>query len=164
MTAVGRILLVEDHAPSREIMKKALEKVGHSVLDVGSGREAVDQLRGGLETDVVVTDLMMPGMDGMQLLKAVKELDPTLGVILVTGHGTVESAVEAMKAGADDYVQKPVNTVELRRRVEVAIQRRSLIREVAELRGREVEQMVGKRLAAAYKGGEPPAANGASGG
>ncbi|PYQ14792.1 MAG: hypothetical protein DMH00_00940 [Acidobacteria bacterium] len=136
MTAVGRILLVEDHAPSREIMKKALEKVGHSVLDVGSGREAVDQLRGGLETDVVVTDLMMPGMDGMQLLKAVKELDPTLGVILVTGHGTVESAVEAMKAGADDYVQKPVNTVELRRRVEVAIQRRSLIREVAELRGR----------------------------
>jgi DNA-binding NtrC family response regulator len=136
MTATGRILLVEDHAPSREIMKKALEKVGHFVLDVGSGREALEQLRGGLEADVVVTDLMMPGMDGMALLKAVKEIEPSLGVILVTGHGTVESAVEAMKAGADDYVQKPVNTVELRRRVEAAIQRRSLLREVAELRGR----------------------------
>ncbi len=136
MNATGRILLVEDHAPSREIMKKALEKVGHTVLDVGSGREAVEQLSGGLEADVVVTDLMMPGMDGMELLKAVKEMDATLGVILVTGHGTVESAVEAMKGGADDYVQKPVNTVELRRRVEAAIQRRSLIREVAELRGR----------------------------
>ena len=62
MNATGRILLVEDHAPSREIMKKALEKVGHTVLDVGSGREAVEQLSGGLEADVVVTDLMMPGM------------------------------------------------------------------------------------------------------
>ncbi|MCI0409555.1 MAG: sigma-54 dependent transcriptional regulator, partial [Acidobacteria bacterium] len=136
MNATGRILLVEDHAPSREIMKKALEKVGHTVVDVGSGREAVEQLSGGLEADVVVTDLMMPGMDGMELLKAVKAMDSTLGVILVTGHGTVESAVEAMKGGADDYVQKPVNTVELRRRVEVAIQRRSLMREVAELRVR----------------------------
>jgi len=136
MSATGRILLVEDHAPSREIMKKALEKVGHCVLDVGSGREAVEQLRQGLEADVVVSDLMMPGMDGMELLKSVKEMDATLGVILVTGHGTVESAVEAMKAGADDFVQKPVNTAELRRRVEAAIQRRSLLREVAELRGR----------------------------
>ena len=136
MTVTGRILLVEDHAPSREIMKKALEKVGHAVTDVASGREAVEQLRGGLQADVLVTDLMMPGMTGMELLKAVKEMDASLGVILVTGHGTVESAVEAIKAGADDYVQKPVNTVELRRRVEAAIQRRSLLREVAELRGR----------------------------
>jgi DNA-binding NtrC family response regulator len=136
MNATGRILLVEDHAPSREIMKKALEKVGHTVTEVASGREAVAQLQGGLEADVVVTDLMMPGMDGMELLKTVKEMDPALGVILVTGHGTVESAVEAMKGGADDYVQKPVNTVELRRRVEAAIQRRSLIQEVKELRGR----------------------------
>jgi DNA-binding NtrC family response regulator len=136
MNLTGRILLVEDHGPSREIMKKALEKVGHAVLDVASGKEAVEQLRTGLEVDVVVSDLMMPGMDGMELLRVVKEIDATLGVILVTGHGTVESAVEAMKSGADDYVQKPVNTVELRRRVEAAIQRRSLIREVAELRGR----------------------------
>jgi DNA-binding NtrC family response regulator len=140
MTVTGRILLVEDHAPSREIMKKALEKVGHAVSDVSSGREAVEQLRGGLEADVLVSDLMMPGMSGLELLKAVKEMDPSLGVILVTGHGTVESAVEAMKAGADDYVQKPVNTVELRRRVEAAIQRRSLLREVAELRGRLEER------------------------
>ena len=140
MTVTGRILLVEDHAPSREIMKKALEKVGHAVTDVSSGREAVEQLRGGLEADVLVSDLMMPGMSGLDLLKAVKEMDASLGVILVTGHGTVESAVEAMKAGADDYVQKPVNTVELRRRVEAAIQRRSLLREVAELRGRLEER------------------------
>jgi DNA-binding NtrC family response regulator len=140
MTVTGRILLAEDHAPSREIMKKALEKVGHAVTDVSSGREAVEQLRGGLEADVLVSDLMMPGMSGLELLKAVKEMDPSLGVILVTGHGTVESAVEAMKAGADDYVQKPVNTVELRRRVEAAIQRRSLLREVAELRGRLEER------------------------
>src|SRR5262249_4431349 len=112
VNVTGRILLVEDHGPSREIMKKALEKVGHVVLDVASGKEAVEQLRGGLEADVVVSDLMMPGMNGMELLKVVKEIDASLGVILVTGHGTVESAVEAMKSGADDYVQKPVNTVE----------------------------------------------------
>ena len=85
---------------------------------------------------MVITDFMMPGMDGMEVLREIKGIDPTLGVLLVTGHGTVESAVEAMKAGADDFVQKPVNTAELRKRVEAAIQKRSLLREVEELRGR----------------------------
>jgi DNA-binding NtrC family response regulator len=136
MSAAGRILLIEDHAPSREIMKKALEKVGHAVTDFPSGRDAVEYLRQGNEADVIITDLMMPGMDGMEVLREIKGIDPTLGVLLVTGHGTVESAVEAMKAGADDFVQKPVNTAELRKRVEAAIQKRSLLREVEELRGR----------------------------
>ena len=117
-------------------MKKALEKVGHAVADFASGGEGVDYLRQGNEADVVITDLMMPGMDGMTVLKEVKGIDPALGVILVTGHGTVESAVEAMKAGADDYVQKPVNTAELRKRVETAIQRRGLVRQIEELKGR----------------------------
>jgi DNA-binding NtrC family response regulator len=132
----GRILLIEDHEASREIMKKALEKVGHRVAEFTTGRDGIDHLRQGNETDVVVTDLMMPGMNGMEVLREAKGIDPTLGVILVTGHGTVESAVEAMKAGADDYIQKPVNTAELRRRVEAAIQKRNLLREVEELRDR----------------------------
>jgi DNA-binding NtrC family response regulator len=136
MSATGRILLVEDHAPSREIMKKALEKVGHSVADFVSGRDAVAYLRQGHEVDVIVTDLMMPGMDGMEVLREIKGIDPGLGVLLITGHGTVETAVEAMKAGADDFMSKPVNTVELRKRVEAAIQKRRLLREVEELRGR----------------------------
>jgi DNA-binding NtrC family response regulator len=136
MTVSGRILLIEDHAGSREIMKKALEKVGHTVAEFPSGREALVFLRQGNEVDVVITDLMMPGMDGMEVLREIKGIDPALGVLLVTGHGTVESAVEAMKAGADDFVQKPVNTVELRKRVETALQKRSLQKEVEELRGR----------------------------
>jgi DNA-binding NtrC family response regulator len=136
MSLAGRILLIEDHAPSREIMKKALEKVGHSVADFPAGRDALAYLRQGAEVDVIITDLMMPGMDGMEVLREIKGIDPTLGVLLVTGHGTVESAVEAMKSGADDFVQKPVNTAELRKRVEVAIQKRLLMREVEELRGR----------------------------
>jgi len=136
MSLAGRILLIEDHAPSREIMKKALEKVGHFVADFPAGREALTHLRQGNEVDVIITDLMMPGMDGMEVLREIKGVDPTLGVIVVTGHGTVESAVEAMKSGADDFVQKPVNTAELRKRVEAAIQKRLLMKEVEELRGR----------------------------
>jgi len=136
MGVTGRILLIEDHAPSREIMKKALEKVGHAVAEFSSGRDGVEYLRQGNDVDVVITDLMMPGMDGMAVLREVKGIDAALGVVLVTGHGTVESAVEAMKAGADDFVQKPVNTAELRKRVEAAVQKRSLIREVEELKGR----------------------------
>ncbi len=140
MSATGRVLLIEDHTPSREIMKKALEKVGHTVADFASGQDALDFLRQESGVDVIITDLMMPGMDGMEVLRQIKGVDPTLSVILVTGHGTVESAVEAMKAGADDFVQKPVNTAELRKRVETAIQKRSLMREVEELRGRLEEK------------------------
>ncbi|HMC82925.1 MAG TPA: sigma-54 dependent transcriptional regulator [Candidatus Polarisedimenticolia bacterium] len=136
MSIAGRIVLIEDHAPSREIMKKTLEKVGHTVTEFASGHEGIDYLRQGYEVDVVITDLMMPGMDGMAVLKEAKGIDAAVGVVVVTGHGTVESAVEAMKAGADDFIQKPVNTVELRKRVEAGIQKRHLIREVEELKGR----------------------------
>jgi len=136
MSIAGRIVLIEDHAPSREIMKKTLEKVGHTVAEFASGQEGIDYLRQGNEVDVVITDLMMPGMDGMAVLKEAKGIDAVVGVVVVTGHGTVESAVEAMKAGADDFIQKPVNTVELRKRVEAGIQKRHLIREVEELKGR----------------------------
>src|SRR5881296_3021075 len=136
MSIAGRIVLIEDHAPSREIMKKTLEKVGHTVAEFASGQEGIDYLRQGNEVDVVITDLMMPGMDGMAVLKEAKGIDAAVGVVVVTGHGTVESAVEAMKGGADDFIQKPVNTVELRKRVEAGIQKRHLIREVEELKGR----------------------------
>ena len=136
MSIAGRIVLIEDHAPSREIMKKALEKVGHTVAEFASGQEGLDYLRQGNDVDVVITDLMMPGMDGMAVLKEAKGIDAAVGVVVVTGHGTVESAVEAMKGGADDFIQKPVNTVELRKRVEAGIQKRHLIREVEELKGR----------------------------
>src|SRR2546426_2086221 len=136
MSIAGRIVLIEDHAPSREIMKKTLEKVGHTVTEFASGHEGIDYLRQGYEVDVVITDLMMPGMDGMAVLKEAKGIDAAVGVVVVTGHGTVESAVEAMKAGADDFIQKPGNTVELRKRVEAGIQKRHMIREVEELKGR----------------------------
>ena len=113
-------------------MERALKKSGYEVFPFQRGEDAVRELGEGLTVDLVLTDLRMPGLDGIEVLKAVKSIDPTIGVLLITGFGTVESAVEAMKIGADDYLNKPVNLLELRKRVGTAIEKRKLSKQVCE--------------------------------
>jgi DNA-binding NtrC family response regulator len=86
--------------------------------------------------DLVLTDLRMPGIDGMGVLKSVKEQEPSTAVVLITAFGSVESAVQAMKVGADDYLAKPVDLYELRRRVQALVEKRRLRFEVDELKAR----------------------------
>lgn len=132
----GRILLIEDEKGNREAMERALKKSGYEVFPFQRGEDAVRELGEGLTVDLVLTDLRMPGLDGIEVLKAVKSIDPTIGVLLITGFGTVESAVEAMKIGADDYLNKPVNLLELRKRVGTAIEKRKLSKQVDYLQSR----------------------------
>ncbi|MDK2745675.1 MAG: sigma-54 dependent transcriptional regulator [Nitrospira sp. BO4] len=129
----GAILVVDDDADMRELAHDMLKDRGHQVAMAGSGEEALKRLA---EEDyaVVLTDLRMKGMEGLELLAQIKRRDPDISVILMTAFGSVETAVEAMKHGASDYLTKPVRKDELIRVVERVIREASLRREVSRLR------------------------------
>ncbi len=101
------VLLVDDEVPFVESMTKKLTQRGISVVTAFSGEGALNHLRDLKNTDVVVLDVKMPGMDGIETLREIKRRYPLVEVIILTGHATVETAIEAMKLGAFDYLMKP---------------------------------------------------------
>lgn len=103
------VLLADDEVGFVETLTKRLRKRGVPVVTAHSGQEALEKLVADSTIDVVILDIKMPGMDGIAALKAIKRLHPLVEVILLTGHATVESAIEGMKLGAFDYLTKPVN-------------------------------------------------------
>jgi len=127
------VLVIDDETGSRESMAIALEKADLEVRTFDDARKALEFLEQE-EAQVAVCDLRMPGMDGIEFLNAVRERGTPLGVILVTAYGSVESAVEAIKIGADDYLTKPVDLYELRKRVMNLLERERLREEVTTLR------------------------------
>ncbi len=108
----AKILIADDEVHSREGLKKALEDESRRVDTAADGDEAWNLLNKN-SYDVLITDIRMPGKDGMTLLKDAKELDSSLGVIIMTAYGTIEMAVDAMKHGAYNYLTKPVNIDEM---------------------------------------------------
>ncbi|WP_224242316.1 sigma-54-dependent transcriptional regulator [Hyalangium gracile] len=123
---MGRILVVDDEEGVRSFLAESLELDGHHVEEAASGEEALALLR-AKSFDLVLTDLRMPGMDGMQLLEKVQAEQPEVEFIVLTAHGNVESAVQAMKLGAFDFIQKPVSgPAELRLLAARALERRKL--------------------------------------
>src|SRR5204863_4605306 len=113
------ILVVEDDTESRAAMLKVLESVGYKTMEADNGQQALDLI---LENniDVLVTDLRLPVMDGVELLKRAKAADQEIEVIMITGHGTVEIAVEAIKEGAYDFITKPVKKAQVLHSVDKA--------------------------------------------
>ena len=133
----GQIVIVEDESESRKAMSLALRKRQYHVEDFSGGAEAIRYIQEHAEhVDLVITDLRMPGVDGLAVVKATKEAKKGISVILVTAHGSVDSAVQAMKLGADDYLTKPVDLFEFRARVSKLIENVSLNREVLHLQSR----------------------------
>jgi DNA-binding NtrC family response regulator len=128
------ILVVDDETGSRESMAIAIERAGLAVRTFDDARKALEYLEENDGVRLAVCDLRMPGMDGLAFLNAVRERKLDLGVILVTGYGSIESAVEAMRVGADDYLTKPVDLYELRKRVMNLIEKEQLKAEVSNLR------------------------------
>jgi len=134
MTAKPQILVIDDETGSRESMAIAIEKAGYAVRTFDDARKALEYLAAHEGARLAVCDLRMPNLDGIGFLNAVREKDYDLGVILVTGFGSIESAVEAMRVGADDYLTKPVDLYELRQRVTNLLERKALREEVSTLR------------------------------
>ncbi|HKD99386.1 MAG TPA: sigma-54 dependent transcriptional regulator [Planctomycetota bacterium] len=135
------VLIVDDDEAHAEALRDGLERVGHS-CEVADGRAAALAALDRSRFDVVLTDLVMRDGSGLDVLRAARERDPEAAVVLVTGHGTVESAVAAMKEGAVDYLAKPVQIEELRVRVAKAASHRALRRENEELH-RELDRRYG---------------------
>ncbi|HDM75435.1 MAG TPA: sigma-54-dependent Fis family transcriptional regulator [Deltaproteobacteria bacterium] len=128
-----RILVVDDEVIARENLEHILKKEGYEVVSVDSGTRALDELE-RKEFDLVLTDLRMQHVDGMQVLERTKSTYPDVEVIVITGYATVCSAVEAMQKGAYHYLAKPYNIDEVRILVKKALEKRKLKKEITELR------------------------------
>ena len=129
------VLVVDDDASNRTVLERILRREGYAVQHAVSGREAMEAIR-ATPIDLVLTDLKMPGMSGIDLLRAVRTVDADVEVVVMTAYGTVETAVEAMKEGAYDFVSKPLKRIELVTCVKKALEKHSLQRENRQLRAR----------------------------
>lgn len=127
------ILIADDEKNTREGLRWALERKDHSILLAADGEEALQTIT-NTPADLLITDLKMPKLDGMQLLAKVRERSPSTAVVVLTGHGTVESAVDAMKNGAYDYLIKPINIDELNLLVDRIFSARALAEENVQLK------------------------------
>ena len=128
-----KVLVIDDDASLRRVMEMQLEEIGCDVMTVANANEALAALN-EVTPALVITDLRIPGMSGMDLLKMLRADHPELTVIMVTAYGTVRTAVEAMKAGAYDYITKPIDYDELALVVNRALERQQLLEEVHNLR------------------------------
>ncbi len=128
----ARLLVVDDHRQARESMADVLRVAGHDVATCGSGKQALNRLE-QQAVDVILTDLQMPGMTGLDLLKEVRRFHGDAQVVVVTAHGTVAAAVEAMRLGAFDFIEKPFDARELESVVERALTQESVVRQQGSL-------------------------------
>ncbi|HET7295063.1 MAG TPA: sigma-54 dependent transcriptional regulator [Vicinamibacteria bacterium] len=157
MEAKGRIVVIDDEVNAAAALETLLREDGYEVARAHEGRAGL-QLLEKTDPDIVLTDLRMPGMDGLQLLTRIKEIRPETMVILMTAYGTVKTAVKAMKLGAEDYVGKPIDVEELEVILQRAIEKKRLLEEARLLRERldhkyNLDNLVGEspEMLAAFK-------------
>ena len=125
--AKTRVLIVDDEESMRYFLTRALKRKGFDVAAVASGEEAVEDLT-ATERDVILLDLRLPGMDGIEVLRRAKEIRPAAAVIMMSGYGTVDRALEAMRLGAFDFLQKPFDVKTLLAAIHSAMADRHLNR------------------------------------
>ena len=125
MKTTASILLVDDDSAFRHVMAGELRRLGHDVATAGSGEEALARIE-RQEPEIVLLDLRLPGIDGLASLKAIRARTASIPVIMLTGHGSIDSAIESIREGAFDYVTKPCPLDEIQIRVERAIAQRAL--------------------------------------
>jgi len=140
-----RVLVVEDDGDLRDLLVETLTRWGYHVTSAGNGTEALTLLEGRL-FDVALLDIWLPGKDGLQLLEEIKRHDSALEVVMMTGDPLVSTAVQALKAGAYDYLIKPLNLEELQPLMRQLIERRFLRQEVGSLRARLGRELAEREL------------------
>jgi DNA-binding NtrC family response regulator len=134
-----KILIVDDHQPTLALLSAIVKKGDYEPLTTERAKEAL-KLLNEKQIGVVFTDLVMPQMGGLEFLKRAKAVEPDLPIIVMTGQGTIESAVEAMRHGAEDYLTKPIARSEVLLQIERALEKRRLVTENRELRGELAER------------------------
>lgn len=123
-----KLLLVDDEERYLKTTKLLMEKKGYSVAVASSGQEALETLQKRI-IHVVILDVKMPGMDGNETLKAIKRLYPLVEVVMLTGHATVDSAIDGLKSGATDYLMKPADIDDIIEKAEEAYEKRQRLEE-----------------------------------
>lgn len=137
--AIAKVLLVDDEVPFVETMTKRLTKRELEVYQAFSGSEALEKLNHEKSVEVVILDVKMPGMDGIETLREIKKRFPLVEVVMLTGHATVETAIEGMKLGAYDYLMKPCDMEILMAKVdEAAARKRKQETKIIEARLKEI--------------------------
>jgi DNA-binding NtrC family response regulator len=125
MKPAASVLLVDDDAAFRQVMAGELRRLGYDAVAVATGEEAVQRVT-QIEPEVVLLDLRLPSMNGLEVLKTIRDTNPATEVIMLTGHGSIDTAIESIRMGAFDYVVKPCPLDELQIRIQRALERRSL--------------------------------------
>lgn len=122
----GSILIADDEPNIRRVLEATFQREGYEVMTAESGKKALDILKANQSTDVLISDLIMPDINGVELLEIVRDTNPSVSVVMITAHGTIKTAVDAMRLGAFDYVTKPFDVDELKTLVKKAIERRQI--------------------------------------
>ncbi len=135
MSSKGRVIVIDDEVNAAAALETLLREDGYDVSRAHDARSGFQLLEKD-EPDVVLTDLRMPGMDGLELLTRIKQIRPEIMVILMTAYGTVKTAVKAMKLGAEDYLSKPIDVEELEVVLQKVLEKKSLLAEARGLRER----------------------------
>lgn len=138
----AKVLLVDDEEQFVEVLAQRLQTRGFHVETTFNGDDAI-QLIGQHDVDVVILDVLMPGRDGIEVLREIKRIKPLVEVIMLTGHGTVDTAISGMKLGAYDYLMKPTDTSELVEKITKSFQRKTEQEE--RIRQAEVDRLVKTR-------------------
>src|SRR5688500_13297063 len=130
---MAKILIVDDEKGYREVLSVVLGAEGYEIATAVHGRAGVAHIKKE-HCDLIISDVRMPDMDGIEMLRRVREIDAEIGVVLMTAFGTIDTAREAFKLGADDFIQKPFNNEELKMIVERSLERRAMLHENRALR------------------------------
>src|SRR5207244_7769270 len=125
---MATVLLIEDNERMGEVLVRHMELEGHAVVMVADGEKGIEEFR-RQKVDLVLTDLKLPGKSGLEVLQAVKEENPLIPVLVMTAHGTIETAVKAVKDGACDFLQKTVDPDHLLLIIGKALDARQLVTE-----------------------------------
>jgi len=137
-----RVLLVDDERDFVDVLAERLETRGFRVRKAFSGEEALSRLEEE-PTDVVLLDVLMPGMDGVEVLAGIKKLHPLVEVMMLTGHATIDTAISGLKLGAYDYLMKPADTEDLVAKILRAYARKSEQEE--RIKRAEIDKIIGER-------------------
>ncbi|MGH1363591.1 MAG: sigma-54-dependent transcriptional regulator [Calditrichia bacterium] len=134
MKKIGRVMVVDDEENIREVLSNYLESLGYEVVTATDGQNALDNFEAG-SFDLIVSDLLMPAIDGLELLKQIREKDKDVIFLMITGYPSIETAVEAIKKGAYDYITKPFHMEDVKLRIERSFEKKNLRDRLSTIQG-----------------------------
>lgn len=131
---IGRVMVVDDEENIREVLSSYLDSLGYDVVTASDGEDAIGKFSTG-SFDLIVSDLLMPTIDGLELLKKIREKDRDVIFLMITGYPSIETAVDAIKKGAYDYITKPFHMEDVKLRIERSFEKKNLRDRLSTIQG-----------------------------